>query len=188
MACTERDAERVYQYMRETERADFYDYHITSHYHMLAPTYRQIARALDMSQRYVRECIEHLEKTGRAKKPDITTKRMQIGTLLYKDEDGAQRLLNVFAGWNCYAVLVDASGRIVEVFDKQDRFNHSFDTWTIPGGSWDPYISFKSWYGNTDWLEWQLNINDSAWPGEPMARILKNHGKNYVVKTYDKPI
>lgn len=188
MACTERDAERVYQYMRETEHPESYDFHVTSHHYLLAPTYRQIALALKLSQRYVRECVEHLEKTGRAKKPDFATKQRKIGKLLYRDEDGSQKWLTVYAGWNCFAVLTDTSGRIVEVFDTQDRFNYSFDRWAIPGGAWEPYIRHEGIYGTQNWLKWQLNVNDSAWPGGPMARILQSVGKNYVVETYDEPV
>ena len=64
MACTERDAERVYQYMRETEHPESYDFHVTSPHYLLAPTYRQIALALKLSQRYVRECVELADRFG----------------------------------------------------------------------------------------------------------------------------
>ena len=188
MACKEQDAERVYQYMREVEHPETYDFCVRSHHYILAPTYRQIALALHMPQRYVRECIEHLEKTGRAKNPDFTTKQKKIGKLLYRDEDGRERWLTVYAGWNCFVVLTDALGRIVEVFDQQDRFNRSFDKWTVPGGTWKPYVRSEGIYGTQNWLKWQLNVNDSAWPGGSMARILKDVGKNYTVETYDEPV
>ncbi len=156
------------------------------------PTYREIAKAVGIKQSQVRGYIAQLEKEGKAVKPKWTWRR-KIGTVLYRNEDGKEKTLTVYAGENCCFLLLDERSKldydIVEVFDSKDRFANSYDIWIIYGYGEKAYpgmINYKKLYGREDWLKWKVNINDTAWPGSVIAQNLK--APTYVVETYDEKI
>ena len=77
---------------------------------------------------------------------------------------------------------------IVDVFDSDYRFQNSFDTWLLNNDGTPYMINDSKLYGKDDWLGWEININDSAWPGAIINRELSRYGKTYNVKTYDKKV
>lgn len=156
------------------------------------PTYREIALKMGIKQREVRRCIEQLEREGKAVKPKWSWQR-RMGTLLFHDDEGKERLLEAYGGENCCFVLLEVRSRfdydIVEMFDSKQRFDNSFDEWLVDGygaGAKPWCINYKRLYGRDDWLKWTLNVHDSAWPGCVVARALDK--VVYKVETYSREI
>ena len=156
------------------------------------PTYREIATKMGIKQREVRRYVAQLEREGKAVAPKWSWRR-RMGTLLFRDDEGRERLLEAYAGENCFFLLLDVRSRtdydIVEVFDNQHRFKESFDEWIVNGygASAKPWcINYKKFYGKDDWLKWTVNVHDSAWPGVIVYRSLD--AVVYKIESYDKPI
>ena len=154
---------------------------------MEQPTYRQIAKICGISQREVSKYMAQLVSEGKAKKPEY---RYVVGTVDCV-LDGLRRKLTIYGGGNCNMVWIDNYGTIWEVFDSKSRFWASMEKFSYYG------VSDEKIYKVSQFGQWNVNVNDSAWPGIEIYKYLQpkamyervdSTDKQYKITTYDKKI